>query len=324
MAMSGYNVCIMTEPTPSIVLPPKAFLDLNHVIEICRIRAGKSGETGTRREAYELISEAARTGRCTVLFNPAVFMEQADTDGAQERCEEIAAFFESCLSIREVETQHAYLFELLEEVRRHVPDLPLPRVPVVRPVGDVWNEHQAVLRHHPAYPDDFGPRMEVTVRTWMAHLLEMARVQPHVIDMRKDGWRHSVEVSRPLFEAVDVDAIPHGSKVNWAKQALELHGVLASAAPDVNQEAVLPQIDFDRCKACRVYLRGYWHYTRHLAGRPATDNDADDWIYVPAVAYADLALIERAMCHHLVSANPDLVGRVLRRPEELVEALGLA
>lgn len=305
-----------------IVLPPRVYLDLNHVINVCRLRRGKLSAQATPRQAYEAISEAARTGLITVLFNPGVFVELADRqEGARERTEEVAAFFESCISVLEVEPLHGYLFELVEEARRHVPDLSLPTVPVVRAVGDVWGDYRDLLRHHPEYPDDFGPRTSVTIRTWMESALRMAKNQPDLLQLRAKGWRYSVRMSRAVFERFDKEEIPHEAMVHWANHANEFARVLISAMPELDVDAVGRQIDFTRCRASNVFVRGFWHYSRNLAGADASDNDADDWFYVPAVAHADYALIERRMRSHLVSANPGMSTHVFAKPQELVEAL---
>jgi hypothetical protein len=312
----------------SALRAPRIYLDLRDVIEVCRVRRGVSRTSEARRSEYQTISNAVINGICTVLFNPAVCAEFDATPPGVEPWEDIVEFFTTAPSVLEVDSLYAYTIELVDEVRRLLPGIPLPSAPVLRAPGE-WNEAtMELLRHHPDWKNrgELIPASRpknLAVRDWMDSMRRMAHREPATLRARIEGWRESVAQTRRYFHSVAKDAIAPDALVHWMRHANRLDAIITSAAPEVDASQLLRRVDIRRCPAANAFVRAFWVYVYELGDRLPGDNDSDDWVQVPAIVHADFALVEKRMRHYLTAGCTELAARVFTKPADLVRALEL-
>ena len=319
---------MIAEPEAHMLRAPRVFLDLRDVIEVCRVRQGVRHPGSLHRREYERISSAVARGLCTVLFNPAVIAEFADAPTRVEPWNDVVDFFTTAPSVLEVDSLHAYTFELVDEVRRLAPTIGLPSVPILRAPGEWSAATMELLAHHPDWSrhgklQPLSKPKNIALRDWAESMRRMTRREPETLQARVDGWRESVAQTRPYFRTVAKDDIAAAAIVHWMKHANRLDAIIASAAPTVDVEQLLARVDIRRCPAAYAFIRAFWVYVRELGERAPNDNDGDDWVQIPAIVHADFALIEKRLRHYVTAGSPELAHRVFTKPADLLAALDL-
>ncbi len=104
-----------------ILLPPKIYLDTNHLIETTKAR--KSVSTN----AYSLIDKHLQEGLFGIVFNPAAPLDWVDGKATIKSAKEIAEVVDSARLQYEIEKDSfVFLHEIQAELRRIEPGIRLP------------------------------------------------------------------------------------------------------------------------------------------------------------------------------------------------------
>jgi hypothetical protein len=153
---------------------PLLYLDTNHIIEIVRLRRGRSHQSMVRQDAYRRISQAVTGGYCRVLFNPASCMEWVDGNRPEKPWEELGEFFESAKLVAEVEVGVAYTIELIERTREVIQGFEFRLPAIVRGVGEIEPAMIAFAQYHPElaairqHRPRASPPHPMGIREWVA------------------------------------------------------------------------------------------------------------------------------------------------------------
>jgi len=86
-----------------ILLPPKIYLDTNHLVEIVRARKSRS------RSVYSVIHSHLRTGNLGIIFNTAAPLEWVDGNATLDSAKELAAVLDTAPLQYEIE-QDSFVF----------------------------------------------------------------------------------------------------------------------------------------------------------------------------------------------------------------------
>ena len=90
-------------------MPPKIYLDTNHLINITRARKSVSPDS-----AYSIIDRLLRSGRIGIIFSPAVALDWVAGDATIESAKEIAEVVDSAQLQYEIEPDSiVFLHEIL-------------------------------------------------------------------------------------------------------------------------------------------------------------------------------------------------------------------
>lgn len=316
----------MTSAGFSVIGLPRVYFDTRDVINMIEIDLGQARLTDVRRDAYTRIANAVKFGRCTVLFNPAACFEWVEAANRRP-WREFADFFLSAGHAGiEVDTNFAYLFELIEELRRVAPELRVPPNDALRPIGQVSPAFLALSHHHPDLAA-YRTMSPLPPQEWKQGLLEWSeraehRYQNDRASMRQriDDWRYAVMLTRAEFRRRNANRV---NAFAWAKVQQRLGDVVASCNPEIDLDALASEFDVTQCRACSIFLNAYWRYAKGCPDKGPHDNDSDDWGQVAAIALADFSLIETPLCRHLCAGTPSLRDTVFCDPVEFASAIGL-
>lgn len=294
-----------------------------------RLRRGRSKRPEHRRRAYEAISRSIIQGHVQVLFNASQPLDWTEGPNADRNLEEFCEFYETALHpAMEVDSLLAFTLELIEETRRHFPEMSSPHVPIVRPILELSQPLIDLAQHHPKLvcwrtmtptPElDFSERLRRRVLSAGG----FSKDNPDAMRERIDGWKDSAIATRNHFRDVGARGMTQEAKVEWANRAQFLDAVLSSSDPWIDQKELALILDFNRCRACSCFLNAFWRYAKGLSQAGPAHNDSDDWGQIPAIAYADYSLIERTLRNHVVAGTPSLDSRVFHEPESFAQAVG--
>lgn len=317
---------------------PLIYFDTNHIIEMVRWRKGTCSAPMERIQAYAAISQAVTQGHVRLLFSSPSCFEWVEGQEDSTQWPELVEFFEtSYLEGLEVDAGLAYTIELIEETRRHFNKLSLPRVNIVRPILEMSPEFVSLVKHHPAWnsmreAQPFkSPGWKIGLRNSAFGSARFSRTHSASMQERKNGWRDAVMATRKTFLEGKSKWMLPSAKIEWANRAHFLAEILSSSDPWIDQTRLADLINFDNCPACSLYLNALWLYAKNLPDKGPNDNDADDWLQVPAIAYADFSLVEKKLRNHLVShlpkgmqGTPQLATRIFSDPVKFAERLRLS
>ncbi|HEY2589778.1 MAG TPA: hypothetical protein VGI81_28805 [Tepidisphaeraceae bacterium] len=308
---------------------PLVHFDTGHIINMVHWRRGKTRQTDSRLVAYAAISRAVTGGRVQLLFNPSCCLEWVEGAEDPRQWQELSEFFETAPLVKELEQTVVYLVELIEETRRHFPALSLPKVPLVRHVAEITPELIALAQHHleMEWARDLkplkSPGSRAGVKLSVDRSAEFADRNRKIIMERVEGWRAAILATRKGFRCHGAKNMTQAAKMEWANRAQRLSGLLTASDPGVDQRRLGELIDFERLPACSLYLNALWRYAKAMSEQGPEDNDVDDWLQVPAIAYAHYSLVERRLANHLVTGTPSIRSRLFSDPVEFASALGL-
>ena len=116
-----------------IILPPKLYLDTNHLINISIIHKGLSlGSSEKYRKNYIFINRCIQEAKCALVFNFHAPLEWVKGRATEESALQLAAIFDKaeCLYQAESDT-YIYASEVLEECKRVDPSVSFPELPIL-------------------------------------------------------------------------------------------------------------------------------------------------------------------------------------------------
>jgi hypothetical protein len=309
----------------SILLPPKIYLDTNHLINITKARRCAS------TSAYSTLDGYLRSGCVGIIFSPAAALDWVDGNATVETAKELAEVVDSARLQYEIEQDSfVFLHEVQAELRRIEPSIRLPAFDVlfVRDITNAARRALPVLKNN--VPNFFEPGELLHPDVELPNDIEFATAaeyverayackteRPAVYQEREDGH------AAAYYHDIDALAGRHkkdfssAENLGWIKRFVRADRVVAALNPGLPVDELLARVDVTRCPAINLFLEA--HLQRVRAGHIVQDNDVDDWMIVHIVPYADVVLTERRLAHFVRQADPTLRERVTHDPERAIE-----
>lgn len=310
-----------------ILLPPKIYLDTNHLIGITKAR------NSTSTSAYSFIDSHLRQGTLGIIFSPAAPLDWVDGKATVESAKEIAEVLDSARLQYEIEMDSfVFLYEILAELRRIDPSMRLPEfdvlllrdlnkavpraLPILKNMVPGFFEPGELLEPEFEYPNEiaFSMAAEHVERAYVCKTDRPAVYQERV-DGHKAAYLHDVDAlsGRKGKRLTSRDCL------DWMKRFVRVDRVVTALNPPVPVDELLAKVDLSRCPAVSLFLNA--HLARVKAVQAVRDNDVDDWMIVHIVPFADVVLTERNLAHFIRQADPSLANKVTHDPEKAIEML---
>lgn len=311
---------------------PKLYLDTSHLINIAKVRKGESlsSTKASFENAYRTIDELIRERHFGIVFNPAAPLEWVDGNATLSTALEIANVIDTAPLQYEIEGDSlVYLREVLDELQRLNPELILPHFPVfsLRTLDSPVRRGLAILAN--SVPEFFDegqlavPPSELaaevpytsarfcTERAWQFKFNRADAYQERV-----NGFRFALDQDMRLLQERPSKKFVTQDFHNWIRHRLKADRILTKLNPDEDPDRLLDKVELSNCPAISVYFNT--RNSRIRSGHSVSDNDVDDWMYLPTLVYADLVLSERQLSHFVRSANPELSDKITHDPNEFV------
>ncbi len=310
-----------------ILLPPKIYLDTNHLIKITEARKSVSPNA-----AYSFIDERLRRGHFGIIFSPAATLDWVPGDATIESATEIAKVVDSAQLQYEIEPDSiVFLHEILAELRRIKPDIRLPDFDVflLRDFSKAAPRARPVLKN--TVPGFFEPLLEpdaerpneIPFRTAADHVEDAfycKTERPEVYRERVEGYRAATSHDVDCLARRPRNVFTSAEDLDWMKRFVRVDRVIAALNPGVPVDELLSQVDLERCPAVNLYLNAQLARVR-VANQKVRDSDVQDWMTVHIVPYADVFLTERSLAHYIRQADTSVGKKVASKPEEAIEIL---
>ena len=316
-----------------ILEPPRIYLDTCHLINIAKVRNANDSVPENRRAAYAQIDDLIRNRHFGLIFNPAAPIEWVKGKATLESALEIASVVDSAILQYELETDtFVYLYEVLKELNRLNPTLSLPEYEILH----VWDCNRAVKRalavlvnvvpsffdegqlpdNAESLPEDvpFGTARDAVERAW-----KFKHERPRVVQERVNGYIDAFDRDLDTFEKRKSKSIQQQDIIDWMKRFLKVDRILNALNSHVDVDDLLSNVDVSRCRAVNLFLKA--REKRIRAAHPPHENDVDDWLYLPVVAYADLILTEKRLRTFMHQADPALAAKATHDPNRATEIL---
>jgi len=310
-----------------ILLPPKMYLDTNHLINITKARRCASAG------AYSTLDGYLRSGCVGIVFSPAAPLDWVDGKATVESAKELAEVVDSARLQYEIEKDSfVFLHEIQAELRRLEPSIRLPDFDVlfVRDIAKAARRALSVLKNN--VPGFFEPRELLHPDVELPNEIEFAPAAEHVerayickterpavyqerVDGHKAAYHHDIDALAGRHKKDFTSA----ENLGWMKRFVRADRVVAALNPGLPVDELLARVDVMRCPAVNLFLEA--HLQRVRAGHAVQDNDVDDWMIVHIVPHADVVLTERKLAHFIRQADPTLGERVTHDPKRAIELL---
>ena len=311
----------------NILLPPRIYLDTNHLIGITKARQSASAS------AYSTIDSYLRKGCFGIIFSPAAPFDWVDGKATIESAKEIAEVVDSARLQYEIDKDSfVFLHEIQSELRRLEPDIRLPDFDVLflRDISKAAPRALSVLKNMVPgffdegelidpdceYPNEI-PFSTVAEHVERAYLCKTER--PAMYQERVDGHKAAYQHDLEAIAGRHIKSLTSADHLGWMKRFVRVDRVVAAFNPDLPVDELLSRVNLTKCPAVNLFLKA--HLARVKAGQAVRDNDVDDWMIVHIVPFADVVLTERNLTHFIRQADPTLRGRVTHDPEEAIEIL---
>lgn len=313
-----------------ISLPPKLYLDTNHIVQVSKIHRGLPlGSSEMYRDDYIFINKCIQEAASALIFNFHAPLEWVEGRATEESALQLASIFDKAECIYQLESDnYIYLSELLEECKRLDASVVFPKLPILHYLqkGSQYTPAETTISKHVSeysfgstdkstFPD-YVP--VVSISEHVRETLRWTQKNPDVCKERIKGHnetvRQDIEYAGDVFIGFSQDQI-----VGWMKRFLQIDKVLRVASPRADIDALLAKIDITKCRATYLYIRIRENLIRRRYR--SEENDCDDFIYLPAIPYADFSLIERRFAGWILQAKEDLKARVFCRPMDAANAV---
>jgi hypothetical protein len=295
------------------------------------MRNGEQLPDGQSAKAYKFIDDCIKSW-CGLIFNQFSPLEWFEGAATPQSAAKIAAVIDSAALKYIIESdQLVHTREILDECLRINPNLKIPNYSVLQSLHDKQNFRSAlgiIVNEIPGYftqkelekignPESFPIDIPVnTISASAEESLKWREKNPQKCQARIDGFNEAL-----LEDIAGKDEYfkdKNGYRLRWLKGYLKIDRILGVNS-GIDIDDILKKINYDNCPA--VTLSWTVREDRMKSGRHPEDNDVDDYIYLPAIPYADIALIEKKMCNHIIQADKRLKNRVFYKADDVVKVL---
>lgn len=313
--------------TSSLVTPVRVYVDTNHLINLTRIRCGKTRYIpSTRIAAYRRLNSWLVQGFVRLVYSRAIAIEwcegvRSHPDGWSGLAD-IARLFEDShrvCGVWEVDFDRAtYAAEALFALGLGET---LDLSPLIWRRGDGWSNAWKLRTYFDEWSgadcETPSPEQFPTFREELFALTQALERGEIDAQERIDGWREAHRQTRETarqFRTIDARFL-HA----FLEHQLSLSEAIQRIDPECDGRERIRAIQPAQCPILWTYLRAVWMYAKEKEATKV--NDADDWGQAHAAVLADATLTERALASYLTAANPSIRERVIFDPELFVESL---
>jgi len=314
--------------------PPKIYLDTNHLIYIATVRSGQRLPNGLSAEVYKKLDEYIKS-YCGLIFNPIATMDWIDGKATLQSASDIASVIDSALfKYTMPETvELIYVHEILDECRKQNPNIKVPELPpILQSISDNSTITSALLILANQVPDYLERnKMEqlqhvennqtkvrvFSVRQWVEGILQRKISYPEDYQNRKDDFKIRFKYDIQHKDEYLSDRLRY--RKDWMKQFLKIDSILKAFNPIIDVDDVLEKINVTKCPA--VTLLWNVHEKIMKCSKPPKDNDLDDYMFIPVIPYADIALIEKRFKGFIIQADNSLKSKVFSKASKALNAL---
>ena len=322
-------------PSP-ILMPPKVYLDTNHLIHIDKLRAGKAVPQKCRA-AYELIDELIRKHQIGLVFNFMSPIEWLDGNATLDTARQLAAVVDSAKLQYYFEGDEFFLTaELVAECRRIDATLNLPLLEILQVRNDSGRIRttpgtlcKAIPgfyegRPIPQYLTGIEPPAEIAVYSvgkYVEGAYNFRQANPESVVDRVAGFNSTLidDMTKAIPRLRDKDLVSISDIPRWLKRYLRIDKILSAMNPDCNIDDIVGRIEIERCPGLALWFKVREHRIR--ANYAPKDNDIDDWIFIPAMPYVDLTLTEKNLRDLVHRADSRLKASVVSNPNDAADFL---
>ena len=327
-------MCETEDSTSNVIQrPPKIYLDTNHLINIANVRKRREPQPGRSDEEYRRIDEYIKS-YCGLIFNPYAALDWVERNATEESASEIAAVVDSAKLKYHLEADYlVYTREVLDQCCKQDHKLKVPALPpVFQNISDNSTFLSSLCTLATQVPDYLEEsQLErfqqnghipveipiVSVREWVTETLNWKEKNPDTYQERIDGFRASLSEDIARKDEYFSDRLRY--QRDWIKRLLKIDRILRAYNPGIDVDGVLEKIEIEDCPAIDLY----WtvREKRMKSGIPPNDNDVDDYMYIPAIPYADIVLTERQLRGFVLQTDKSLESKVFSRVSDALIAL---
>lgn len=312
----------------SIITPRRVFLDTNHLINLAKVRSGKTpglcGYTNRQITAYECLLDHFRQGSmipCIAFWQPYEWLSATDNSAALEIAEILDLAYD-CLQAAPL--QIALVLEVLQDLKRlHT-----------RKDWNIPGIVHAALREPPwltfiVEETDSGKEewrkiglvgTRIRERSMREYVCTISK--PH----QMHGHRHNAPSSSfeaAFFDSKAADALEQSQPLEAAFQRVARSAMLveflARHFPGESAIELIRNVDTMKCPALRTWHEFWRRYVRGKSKPNRTDHN--DVLFYPAHVYSDYSLTEHQMAHFLRETCSVFRERVFSDPVDLVQRI---
>lgn len=320
-----------------ILKPPKLYLDTNHLIYIARMQREQKLPEGQSKEICKHLDECVRS-YCGLIFNPTATMDWVGGKATTQSISKIAAVIDSAnlKYIMPESDRLVYTYEVLEQFHKQEPSIDVPDLPPIPQIisdnctirsslGILANRVSDYLEENQneKIKKQGGLPIEIPVLSageWGKKIFDQRQKNPGDYQKRIDDFKAQLNYDIQNKDVYFSDRQRY--QKDWIKRLLKIDRILKAFNPQINDgdiDSILDKIDASECPAVVLYWRV--REKRMKQGKPAEDNDVDDYMSIPVVPYADLVLMEKELRAFILQADSNLESKVFAKAAEAVKAL---
>lgn len=155
------------------------------------------------------------------------------------------------------------------------------------------------------------------VSHFVKHAFGYKERKPQLYRERVEGYIDAIR--RDLETASKPLRIRKSDMCAWMKRFLRIDTIMQELDPGCDVDADLERVELGRCPAVKLWFRA--REARIKAGHQPTENEVDDWMFLPVVPYVDIILTDRNFREFLLQADRQLRNKVFASPIDAQNAL---
>lgn len=309
-----------------LFLPPRIFLDTNHLVELTRLARGENriAQAAPRRAAYGTLLQMMGSGVVTVLtvFDQAFEWGRRHLQDAQQ----LAAFLDHLSSLLDVAPQDVTFFvEAVEELRRLSGELVVPEaIPtLVVPLSECGKAMGFFGRYYRGpFADEIHERIGAYRVASVADRVRASTAARHAEDTLFPHWQINAERHADVTRAQlkrEHRRMPDHARRDWLTRQYGLDVLLRETMAATRVTDLLAEMQTSRMRSFDVYADVYLRFLKGSA--QLSENDFGDLVIVHASVYSDFALIEKHFAELIGQAATSMRPRVFSDPVRFVDAV---
>lgn len=296
--------------------PLRIFLDTSKLSDLAFVSRGLPlpNPSSDRTVKYQRVLEGLRNGALVPLAVFSMIGEWAKY-GDTRKANGYADVLDGARSHLEAYgCDDGIIAEATNSISSQRPDLGLPRFDLLHPPD--WDEpvRTFILRSDPAsrqfmasalpgVPNVNPGPMTVRIRLNVARMIQSHHAS--VLEASIAADRQAFDDTANSIERVGLSALQSTESIHhWLEHSTQLGDVLRHYCPSVPVQDLVQLVQLDQCPGTMLYYHTYLRYVNaNLNGRRHAPTDMVDLVTIPALAYADVALVDRRTAEYVRQAR---------------------
>jgi len=290
---------------------------------------------GLSEENYKRLYECIKS-YCGLIFNPYAALEWVEGNATAESASEIADVVDSVKLKYVIEADYLiYTREVLDQICKQDSNIHVPDFPILQNLSDNSILSSALGILATQVPDYLGENQRkrfqqkgqipveiqvFLVREWVEETLKWKQNNLETYRKRVDDFNSSF--SEDIKGQNEYFANPRQYQKGWIKGFLKVDRILRAFNPHINDDdidSILDIVDSTKCEAVSLYRKV--REERMEYGTPPKKTDVGDYMFIPVIPYADVALIERKFKGFIIQADKNLKSKVFSDAGDFLNAL---